>query len=111
MNIYHLTYQKGIFKVLPFNIIKKNKYSYTVKEVGKDYTEMLFFEETDTISEYSLGSIGIWYVGENNLILARKKLVKYAINFHESNVKRLENNALEHRAWLQPLYEMRGDKQ
>ena len=111
MNIYYLTYREGTFKVLPFNIIKKNKHSYTVKEVVKDYTEMLFFTDVDIISEYSLGSLGIWCVGENNLSLAREKLVKYAINFHESSVKRLENDALKHRAWLQPLYEIHGDKQ
>ena len=106
MKIYYLNYYKGNIAVEEMDIDDKFfNGSYRVV-----HGIMFNAEDEGEVIEYSLGDIRIWITEKGNLDLAKDKLVKYVISFHERNIRRLEDSALEQRAWLQPLYSLRDDR-
>ena len=111
MKIYYLKYYKGNIKVEEIDIAK-SVYSGAYMSDEPIVIEGLEFhvEYEGEVLEYSLGDIRIWITEKGSLELAKDKLVKYVISFHEKNIRRLENNALEQRAWLQPLYSLRDNR-
>ena len=109
MKAYYLKYYKGNIDIAKHSVAQALNPDFYLSEVIFDRVSFRK-EDEGKVVEYSLGDIRIWITEKGDLELAKDKLVKYAIKFHEINIRRLENNALEQRAWLQPLYSLRDDR-
>ena len=96
MKIYYLKYYKGYIKIEEIDVDERfYGHSHVLGRGVK-----LNSEDEGKVTEYSLGDIRIWVTEKGDFRLAHNALRDYAINFHNKNIKYLNQRISEEEMFL-----------